>query len=164
MASGDTLLIFAAQHATPPASAYATLDSRNGHFVLDFDDGTDEAALFDAVLPAHYDGGGLTIDLHWAATTATSGDVVWTVAIERIAANDLDIDADSFATAGSATGTANGTSGKLTVTSVALTDGSAIDSLAAGEACRIKVSRDADNGSDDLSGDAELLRVVVRET
>jgi len=39
-----------------------------------------------------------------------------------------------------------------------------MDSVAAGELFRIKVTRDADNESDDMAGDAELSAVEIRET
>jgi hypothetical protein len=39
-----------------------------------------------------------------------------------------------------------------------------MDSLAAGESFRLRIYRDADNGSDTMTNDAELLRIEVRET
>ena len=117
--------------------------------------------MFSAVLPRSYAGGGLTVYLHWMATTAITGNVVWTAEIERC---NTDLDADSFAAAQSVTDTCNGTSGIIEVASIAFTDGAQMDSLAAGEVFRIKVSRDADNGADTLVGDAELVAVEIRET
>lgn len=159
-------LIFTPAHNTPPASAYATLDTRNARLVLDFDGSTDEEAVFTGVLPASYAGGGLTIDVFVALTTATSGSVRFQAAIERIEASALDIDSDSFAAFQSAGGTAPGTNGQVIVVSIALTDGAQMDSLAAGEAFRLKIRRDADgtSGTDDITTDAEVLRVVLKET
>ena len=98
-----------------------------------------------------------------AATSATTGTVGWDVAFERIDASSLDIDADSFATAQTITAvTVPGTSGQVIKSSVAISNGANIDSLAAGEAFRVRVRRDVAN--DTATGDAELLRVVVRET
>jgi hypothetical protein len=164
MASGNTLVVFGPNDNEPPSSNYATLDTRNLHPILDFDAATDESAVFSAVLPRHYGGGGITITLVWAATIATSGDVVWNTAIERMEAGGTDIDADSFATANAATATTNATSGALTYTTIAHTSGAQMDSLAAGEAFRLKVTRDADNGSDTMTGDAELVAIEIRET
>lgn len=161
MASGDSLFIADAASGQPPAANYATLDTRNSVLVLDFDAGTDEAAVFVGVLPRNYAGGGLTLTIHWAATSATSGDVVWAAQIERA---NTDLDADSFATAQTATGTANGTSGILTGTAIAFTSGANMDSLAAGEPFRLKVYRDADAGGDTATGDAELVVVELKET
>ena len=111
MASGDTLLVFTPLHNEPPASAYATLDLRNAHPLLDFDGSADEEAVFTALLPRHYAGGGLTAILHVAFSSATSGTSRWQAAIERIDASGLDIDADSFAAFQSAGASVPGMSG-----------------------------------------------------
>ena len=164
MASGDLLASFAPHGAETPSAAYATLDARNGHPVLDFDATTDESAAWTDVLPAHYGGGGLTVTVLWAATSATTGDVRWDVQIERIDDGGLDTDADSFASAQSATATAPGTSGSLRYTAIAFTAGAQMDSLAANELFRLKVTRDANHAADTMTGDAELFAVRVRET
>ena len=80
--------------------------------------------------------------------------------------SSLDIDADSFATANSAGGTAPGTSGQVIKVTTTHTTGAEMDSLAAGEAFRLKIRRDADgtSGTDDITTDAENLRVVIKET
>jgi hypothetical protein len=166
MASGDSLLIFTPHSNQPPASAFATFDTRNGHLVLDFDGATDEEAVFESVLPRRYAGSGLTINTHWAFTSATSGSLRVQAAIERIDVSSLDIDADSFAAFQSAGGSAPGTSGQVIVVAVTFTDGAQMDSLAVGEAFRLKIRRDADgtSGTDDITTDAELLRIEVKET
>jgi len=166
MASGDTLLIFHPYNNEPPAASYATLDTRNQHVVLDFDAAADENALFSAVMPQHYAGTtGVTVYLHWSASSATSGDTVWMVAFERVG-TALDVDADSFAAIQYVADTCDGTSGVLEIASLAFTDGAQIDSVAVGEKFRLKVSRDADgtNATDDMAGDAELHMVEIRET
>jgi hypothetical protein len=164
MASGDTLACFTPQHNQQPNASGATLDLRNNRPVLDFDPSADEVAVFLGVLPRNYGGGGITIYLHWAATSATSGSCRWQTAIEAL--SGLDLDGDSFASANSAGGTANGTNGIETVTSIAHADGAEMDSLAAGGAFRLKVTRDADgtSGTDDMTGDAELVAVEIKET
>lgn len=163
MASGDTLLIFTPLHNEPPATVFATLDTRNSHPVLDFDADANEDAIFSAVMPQHYSGGGVTVLLHYAMATAVSLTIDWDVAFERIGDQQLDIDADSFAAVNSIDNTTvPGTSGFVDVVSVAFTDGADMDSVAAGELFRLLVRRDA--VSDDATGDAELLAVEVRET
>ena len=164
MASGDTLLIFTPHSNEPPASDFATLDTRNQHPVLDFKDAaTNEEAVFSAVMPAIYGGSGVTVYLHYSMATATSGDVDWDVAFERIGDQQLDIDADSFAAVNSVDGTVvPGTSGFVDVVTVAFTDGADMDSVAAGELFRIKVTRDG--AADTAGGDAELHAVEIRET
>jgi len=163
MASGDTLLIFEPLANEPPSANMATFGGRNQHPVLDFDDTTDEAAVFSGVMPQHYGGGGVTVYLHYSMTSAVADTVDWDVAWERIGDQQLDIDGDSFAAVNSVDDTTvPGTCGLVDVVSVAFTDGVDMDEVAAGEAFRLKVTRDATN--DDASGDAELVRVELRET
>jgi len=167
MASGDTLCVFTALCNEPPASAAATLDERNAHLVLDFDGASDEEAVFSGVMPANYSAAtGLTVIIHCAFTSATSGSVRWQAAFERIDTSSLDIDADSFASFQSGGGSAPGTSGQVIAVSIALTAGAQVDSLVAGEAFRLKIRRDADgtSGTDDITTDAELLAVHVKDT
>lgn len=163
MATGNTLLTFHPFNNEPPSSAYATLDTRNGHPVLDFDDTTQEAAIFTGILPRHYGGGGITVYVHWAATSATSGTGGWDVAFERIGNGSQDIDADSFATPQTVTAaTVPGTSGNVSITDVAIADGANMDSLAAGESFRIRIRRDVTN--DTATGDLELIGIEIKET
>lgn len=141
----------------PPATAFATLDTRNSVALLDFDAATDESAVFVGVIPeAAVLTSGIIVRITWAATSATSGACVWGAQWEKLT---TDIDADSFDTATTATTTTSGTSGIPSITSITCTS---IDSLAAGDFFRLKVYRDADNGSDTMTGDAELICVEVR--
>jgi len=163
MASGDTLLIFTPLHNEPPSSNTATLDTRNQHTVLDFDDTTNESAVFSAVMPRCYSGGGVTVYIHYAMTSATSGDVDWDAAFERIGDQQQDIDSDGFAAVQSVDNTVvPATSGLVDIVSIAFTDGLQMDSVAAGEGFRLKITRDA--VSDTAAGDAELLFVELKET
>lgn len=166
MASGNFLKSWSPSSNEPPSASFATIDTRNGHVVLDFDGASDEEAVFSGVLPAHYSGGGLTIDTYWAFTSATSGSLRVQTSIERIDASSLDIDSDSFASANSAGGTAPGTSGQVIKVTTTHASGAEMDSLAAGEHFRLKIRRDADgtSGTDDITTDAELLAVVIKET
>ena len=163
MASGDTLFVFTPLHNEPPSSNAATIDLRNQHPMLDFDATTNEDAIFATVLPQNYDAGGVTVYIHYAMSSATSGDIDWDVAWERIGDQQLDIDADSFAAVNSVDNTTvPATSGNVDIVSVAFTDGADMDSVAEGESFRIKVTRDA--ASDTAAGDAELVKVEGRET
>lgn len=164
MASGETLLFFGPLAAELPASNYATFDTRNNHPCLDYDATTDEEAYFTGVMLRNYGGGGVTIKLIWSASSATSGNVVWETAFERIGAAQQNIDSDGFATGNTATGAANGSSGNTTETEIAHTNGAQMDSVAAGELFRLRVRRLAADGSDTMTGDAELLGVEIRET
>lgn len=167
MASGNTLLTWTPQCNEPPATIAATLDLRNYHPVLDFDASADEEAVFSDVMPRNYAGGGVTLYVHFAATSATSGNAVWQAAFERIGDAQLDIDADSFASFNSSgTVAIPGTSGHVKICTIAFTDGAQMDSVAVGEGFRLKVRRDADGTSadDSATGDLELRFLELKET
>ena len=162
MASGNTLIAWNALCSEPPISNAALIGVRNQHGILQFDDTTNESVRFSAVLPQHYAGGGITAYLHWAHV-ATTGNVDWDVSFERIGDSQQDIDGDGFASAQSAdNNTVPGTTGFVDITSIAFTDGAQVDSIAVGESFRINVTRDAAN--DTAVGDAQLLKVELRET
>jgi hypothetical protein len=166
MASNETLVIFTPLHNEPPATSFATLDTRNSHPTLDFDGAADEEAVFTAIMPRNYGGGGITIISYWSFTSATSGSLRVQTSIERMDVSSLDIDADSFATANSAGGTAPGTSGQIIAVTTVHASGAEMDGLLAGEMFRLKIRRDADgtSGTDDIVSDAECLGVEIRET
>lgn len=161
--SGKPVILFMPAGNEPPTSNYATFGTRNNHPVLEFDDTTQESAIFSAVLPSSYSGGGLTVSVYWAAATATTGTIGWDVAIERIDASSLDVDADSFATAQTVTAaTVPATSGQIIKSSVSITSGADMDSLAAGEAFRVRLRRDV--ATDTATGDAQMVALIVTET
>jgi hypothetical protein len=164
MASGDTLLIFTAQHNEPTTSAYATFDTRNQHPVLDFDAATNESAVFSHVMPQTYSGTtGITVLVHYAMSTGTTGDIDWDAQFELIGDQQQNIDTDGFASVQSTDNTTiPSTSGFVDIVSITFTDGAQMDSVAAGDGFRLKVTRDA--VSDTAAGDAELRFVEVRET
>lgn len=164
MASGDTLAFLTPLAGELPGSTFATPDVRNNHPVLDFDAGADEIAYFTAVLSRAYSGGGITVRIYWAASSATTGNIVLSVAFERIADEAQDIDSDGFATANTATAAAPATSGMIQYTDITFTNGAQIDSVAVGELFRISVSRLGTNGSDTMTGDAEVAGIELRET
>jgi hypothetical protein len=164
MASGDTLCVFEPKNNDPTASVYATLDTRNSHPILDFDKDTDEEAVFPGVMPRHYDGGGVEVMLVWMADGVTVNNVVWDAQWERHADDAFDLDADGFAAVQSVTAAAPSADGEVSYDDITFTDGAEMDSVAVGESFRLKIRRDANNGSDSLDADAQLLRVEVRET
>jgi hypothetical protein len=149
--------VFTPRENQPPATAFATLDTRNSIAVLDFDAATNESAIFVGIMPeAASLGSGLKIRIIWTATSATTGDTVWSSAIERMT---TDIDVDSFDTAASVTTTTNATNGVPNYSEITLTT---IDGVTAGDGFRIKITRDATSVADTMTGDAELIAVEVR--
>lgn len=164
MASGDLLCAWAASDGIPPSSSFAPLVRRNNHLVAAFDAAADESLDFEGVLPDNYDGGGLTVTLVWMAASATSNNVVWNADIERHQDDAVDLDSDSFGGANAVTAATASVSGEVSYDNITFTNGADMDSLAVGESFRLRITRDADNGSDNMTGDAQLLRVAMYET
>src|SRR3990167_10270675 len=166
MASGDLLAVITPHSNEPPAAAFATLDTRNGYIVLDFDDTTDESAIFRFAVPNNYAGGGFTVKVLWSATSATSGTISLDVAFMSVTDDADDLDTKAFAAANNANPTTASATGEVDYVSITFTDGVDSDSVAASEMFMIKITRDADGttSTDNLVGDMELLEVVVTET
>lgn len=158
-ASGGTktYAVFTAGDNQPPSTSFATLDTRNSIAVLDFDDASTESAVFVGVIPEGASlGSGLIVNLDFMATTATSGNVRWSVAFERCT---TDLDSDSFDTATASTVAVASTSGIVAVGSITCT---AIDSITAGDLFRLRVQRLGADAADTASGDIELVAVELR--
>lgn len=164
MASGDSLLILLPQDNEPPSANFATPDLRNEHLVLDFDDTTNESAVFKSIMPRHYAATtGVTVYIHYSMTSAVANTIDWDVAFERVSDSQQDIDSDGFAAVNSIDNTTvPGTSGHVDIVNVTFTDGADMDSVAVGEGFRLKITRDA--VSDDATGDAELWAIEIKET
>lgn len=165
MASGNTLIVFTPNGAEFPSTVntYATLDVRNNHPCLDFDTGTAEYAYFTGIMPQSYSNTtGITVYVHWAAASATSGTIGWVIALQR---NQDGADMTSTVWGPDQTITAAtvpATAGILKVTNVAITKGTNMNSVVAGDMFRISVQRNV--AGDTASGDAELYAVEIRET
>lgn len=156
-----TIAILSPATNEPPASNYATFNTRNAHPVLEFDTTTQEAAMWSWRVPQGTSfTGGITVTVQWCAASATSGTIGWDVAFERIVAAGLDIDSDSFGTAQVITAaTVSGTSGITSTTSVNFAQGDLPASFAAGDMYRVRVRRDVAN--DTATGDAQLVQVEI---
>lgn len=168
MASGD--VVVAILEAAPPATSYATFDTRAGGSTpaesvpcYDFDASTDEYMDFPAFLKG-YDGGGLTIRLAWAATSATSGVTRWGVAIRRFADDAEDIDTSQTYDFNELDCTAASASGEVVYDNITFINGADMDSWADGEWGIIRVYRNADHANDTMTGDAELVGIIGYET
>ena len=153
-----TIQRFTARDNQPPATNFATLDTRNSILVLEFDAATEESAYFVGVVDESMTlTSGITVRIWWMGDTATSGNVRWGVQFEK---TGTDMDADSFDANAQVTSAANGTSGIESVASITVTT---IDSLTAGDRYRLRVYRvAADATNDTMTGDAQLVAVEVR--
>ena len=163
MASGNTLAELLPLSSEFPAANGAEIDARNSRPVLDFDPDNDEDAIFTKILPDHYAGGGFTLHVFYAMSSAEVGDVLLKAAIERIGTSQ-DIDSDSFAPPQSASAsTVPATSGVPGEVAITFTNAQ-IDGLVKGELYRVKITRDADDAADTAAGDLEFIGAEIRET
>jgi hypothetical protein len=106
--------------------------------------------------------GALSAVLTLIGNAAGTNSTYWTVEVEAVtSADETDLDAgDSFATANTGNVAMPSTQGWPVQLSITLTNN---DSIAAADYVRIRVTRDADNGSDNFAADAYLLAVEIRE-
>lgn len=138
----------------PPATLFATLDTRNTIPVLNFDPVANESAVFQGIIPTDSNLlSGLRVNIEWVAKTSTTGNVVWGVQFEN---HTHDLDSDSYDISLSGVSAAQGTSGILSTISLNCT---AVDSLSQGDSFRFKVTRSGSHESDSLLEDAQLMYV-----
>ena len=174
MASGDTLVVFTAHDNEPPDADFATLDQilvasadepDDLIPVLDFDPGaTNEHADFAGVMPRHYAGGGITVTLIWSSG-ATTGNVKWDMAFKSVTDDADDLDTKVYAAVNTVTATTASAAGEADYAPITFTDGADMDSVAAGEYFRMRVTRDSADAADTLnSNDAELIAIEIKET
>lgn len=157
-----TLYTFMADAALGVGSAYPAKgrDAQN-RLYLAFDAAADETCDWTFVLPQATTLP-LTAIVHYYMASGTTGNVILAAQVEAITPADaLDMDsASSFDTANSATSAVPGTQGYLGTATISLTNA---DSIAAGDYARLRLFRDADNGSDTAAGDCRVLFVELRD-
>jgi hypothetical protein len=129
-------------------------------FFLDFDQATDEFAQWQVAMPSDWDAGTVTAVFYWAADSASGNSVVWTAQGRSYADSDP-IDAawggaQSVTDANNAQNDVNISAATAAITLAGVP--------AASEFVMYRVSRDADNGSDNLAADARLMGVMITFT
>lgn len=144
-----------------PATNFAALTTVNARPALAFDAATDESAQWTMIAPQGLTGA-LSAVLTLIGNAAGTNSTYWEVSVEAVTSADAtDLDAgDSFATVNTGNTAMPATQGHMVQLSITLTND---DSIAAADYVRIKVSRDANNGSDNFAADAYLLAVEIRE-
>lgn len=171
MAAGDTLLILTARDAIPTATSgvphaiFAGASTpAEGIPVLSYDSGTKEYADFICVMPRHYGGGGVTLTLYWASTQ-TSNACRWAAAFCAVPDDTKDMNTGGhsydFNTVDATTASA---AGEFDYATIAFTNGADMDSVAAGQMFVLRVARYGDAAEDNMTGDAFLAAIEVRET
>jgi hypothetical protein len=136
-----------------PASACIT-GTNTQKAVLDYDAATDESGQVTLALPADFTGA-IDVKYKWLAA-ATTGSVVW--GVQTICVADAETDDPSFNTASTVTDAVKGTT--LQTNDASIT-GVTATGCAAGELMHLRFFRDADNGADDMTGDARLIGAEV---
>lgn len=131
-------------------------------FVAQFDAATDEHLWWTFRMPADYASGG-AVKLSWMTNSASANNVVWAARIGAVTPADADTPVEHAEAAVSSTTTAgNATEARrLIETSISLAN---LDSVAAGDLVFLLVHRDADNASDTLAADAELITASFEYT
>jgi hypothetical protein len=127
--------------------------------VLAFDSSANETAFWSIVMPDDWDGGNITATIYWSAESS-SGAVKWDFGAAGVSNDDaLNI---GFTANESVTDTLTAT-GDLCITSA--TSGlTPDDSSEAGDLVFFRIYRDATDGGDTLSADAQLIAVKIDYT
>lgn len=144
-----------------PSSAAAGLTVVGGRPVLAFDAATDESAVWTFVAPQGLTGA-LSCVMSLIGNAAGTNSTYWEVSVEAVSSADAtDLDStESFATVNTGNVAMPATQGHMVQLSITLTNN---DSIAAGDYVRIKITRDANNASDNFAADAYLLTAEIRE-
>jgi hypothetical protein len=153
-AGTKTYAVFTPLDNEPPASDYATIDTRNSISFLSFVGTTAESAIFRSVIPQGATFTSLSAILYYG-TTGSTGNIVWCAQFEDMIGQTLN--SDGFATAICATGPVGATflSG-LTLTT------SNINGITSGDPYRVKIYRDGASANDTHIQDAQLFTVEIR--
>lgn len=119
-----------------------------------FDDSTAETMYAEFVMPSNF-ASTAELKIYYAMASATSGKIEFEVSVMAVSDGDSqDLDTESYDTANTTSVTVPGTAGYLDVVTVTLTND---DSLAASDLVRMRISRDADDATNDTAtGDLEF--------
>lgn len=159
-----TIGVFTPYAAEFPSSNFPQLTLINRRPVLAFDASTDESCYWTTIARQNL-ATTVTLVVSYIMASATSGTVDFEVAVEAVSDGDTNFDldgADSFDTANTMTAdTVPGTAGYMGQFTVTLTNK---DSMAAGDYVRIRLMRDADDGTNDTAtGDCYVLACELRD-
>lgn len=139
-------------------AASSTIEATSGVVLgsKDFDDTTDESVGFAVAMPKSWNEGTLTASFYWSVASG-SGNVVW--GLEAVAISDDDPLAGSAGTAQTVTDGVTATNDLMrSAETSAITVGR---TPAANDLVVLRAYRDANNGSDTLTGDARLHGVML---
>lgn len=126
-----------------------------------FDAASTEAIQFTVPYLPAYGSGNLTCKILWYGDTASSGDVVWGASVACLTpeTDTQDIETDAWATENTVTDSHLGTTAqRLHTASVTISN---LDSITTGDYFNLRIRRIGGNGSDTMSGDAQVVGVVL---
>lgn len=129
--------------------------------VYQFDPATAEYLNFAFPMPSNYAAGGaVSLNIKWMANSASGNSVVWAAKLGATSEDDADtIVEHAYAAASSVTSAANASEARRQRT--ATISMANLDNLAAGDAVKLLLYRNAGDGSDNLAVDAELIGVEL---
>jgi hypothetical protein len=156
-----TIARFTASDGELNVGTPATLGSRGTHPVLDFNDTTQNTAVFRTIVPNFTNfTTGLYVFVYWVAA-ATTGTVGWDVSFERITINTQNLNSDNFETAVTIPAvTVPSTAGVLARTFATFSLAQLPTGLVSGDMIRVRIRRDVAN--DNAIGDAEIVGVEIQ--
>ena len=172
MASGDILWVcepLAGQAPNTDPAGLAWIASADTHQipVLTFDPGTIEEEMdWKCYMPAHYDGGGVTLHITWSGGAAVTGNVIWSAQFKSVTIDADDLDTKVFAAQNDSTAdTTASASGETVDSTITFTNGADMDGVNAGELFFLRIARSSAEANDTLNADdAELVIAVLKET
>lgn len=154
-----TRFVFTPFSAEFPATNFPGITAVNRRPVLGFDTTTAETCYWTAAAPQGLTG---TIScVIYYITTATTGTVAFTAALEAVTDGDAtDLDSTTSFDTGNSNSpvTVPGTAGYIDMISITMTNA---DSIAAGDYFRLSIVRDVAN--DTAAADAQILTVEIRD-
>jgi hypothetical protein len=157
MASTGTILL-PVQGAKLPTADAALIDGGETNWRLLFPDSTDYSCVWQFRMP-HDFATGLKAHLHYSMASGTSGRLIMGVEVMAITPGDAaDVNTESYASVNTGTQTAPINVGFVSALSFAIT---ANDNLVANDFVKFRLSRDADNANDTVTGYAEILNFTL---
>lgn len=148
-----------------PDTNFPSLGKKSGtnwlYKTLDFDPSTDEAAYWNVQIPSDISSvTTATLILYWTASSGTASQVVYWDVVNRTPTDDEVLDATTTPSTNSDTGNTDTllATNDLHKLSIPLT---ITNGWSPGDMVQLKLSRDANNGSDTLTGDAKLIMAVL---
>ena len=159
MAVGDTLLQRAATDGQLPNSGGAYFNTRNDRTVVAFESVVNRSVIFAGIIPQNFAGNDIQVRLALSAANAIGPeDTTFGVEFDELSSDR----SDTWGTQVSGTATLPTTAGEIFVGPLTVVNAN-LDSLAAGDPFRLRITRLAEAGTDNAAGDVELHALELRE-